>query len=176
MNLDQFGHADISLMDGERIDSSLDLSPGDNAGVVLLTDQRVIHVRGNGKRRNAVFASIQDVDAVEVTFEQEGYGALVWAALGLFVAVLLYLGIDNSAYRIVAPAVVAAMSVYLIVDRLTTPGRPLVIFKAGASQVRCDLEGDPTASEIYPFINRLYELKAANSSNGIHQSNRFAPR
>ena len=53
MELDRLSLSEVSLMDGENIDSALDLA-GDGQGsssdaeVMLLTDKRVIHVHGKG--------------------------------------------------------------------------------------------------------------------------------
>ena len=80
MELDQFGFDDFSLMGEERLESALVLGSEDgqdsveNPAVMLLTDKRVIHINGNGKHRKAVFASVQDVEAVEVAVQKEGNG------------------------------------------------------------------------------------------------------
>ena len=175
MGLEQFGFDDVSLIDGETIDSALPIgrTSGDNPEVVLLTDRRVIYIRGNGSHRKATFASIHDVEAVEITQEREGGGAFIWAGLAFVVAVLLYIVVDQAFTRIAASIVVAMMGVYLLVDQLFMPGKPLLIFKAGSSQVQFGLKGEPSSPEVYEFINRLFRLKEANSpSNG----GRFAPR
>ena len=170
-------------MDGERMDSELDLA-GDGARdranaehVVLLTDRRVIYLDGKHRPRRAVFASIEDVDAVEIAEEDEGLGAFVWAALAFVAALFLYFVIDNFAGKISGTVAVALLGVYLIVDRLISPGRRVMVFKTGPADLRCPLKkGDRPADDIYPFINRLFELKAASGSDGLERARRFAPR
>ena len=122
----------------------------------------------------AVFASIQDIEAVEFGVEQDGRGAFIWAALAFLVAILLYIVIDHSIGRIAAAGTVALLGVYLVVDQLTTSGRPVVIFKAGSTQLRCDLETEGASEDAYTFINRLFQLKLENGPDGSHRAGRFA--
>ncbi len=180
LGLNEFGYGDIALMTGERIDSALRLSAKDSegengAGVMLLTDRRIIHLQGNGKRRKATFASINDVDAIEISSEQQSRSAYVWAGLAFLVAILLFVVISNSTGRIAAAVVVGLMGVYLIADQLLSPGRQYITFRAGSSQLRCDLGGDVPSSEIYGFINRVFQLKGFGGSDGYSRPGRFAP-
>lgn len=182
MELDQSAFGDIRLMEGERIDSALNLT-GKNSGdpasgpqVMLLTDRRIIRLDGNGERRKVSFASIQDVDTVEISAKQGGKGAFIWATMAFIAAGLLYPVIPHALGRAVAVGITALMGVYLVVDRLMDPGRPLVIFKAGSSQLWCDLNGDQASADVHVFINRLFELKAEDGSDNSSRANHFAPR
>ena len=164
---------EISLLDGERLDSTLNLD-GDGSGsspggeMVLLTDRRVIHAR-NGRRRKAVIASIQDIEAIEISQEQQGAGAFLWAGLAFVVAIILYLMIDAALMRTAAASVVAVMGIYLLVDQLLLPGKPLVIFRAGGVQLEITLRSAEVAPHVYTFVNRVFELKDANGPNGVLQ-------
>ncbi len=144
--------------------------------MVLLTDRRVIHAR-NGRRRKAVFASIQDIDAIEITQEQHGAGTFLWAGLAFFVAIILYLMIDAALTRTLAAAVVAVMGIYLLVDQLLLPGKPLVIFRAGGVRLEIALKSDDVPANVYAFVNRVFELKDDSGPNGVFaRAQRFAPR
>ena len=182
METDQQTLAQLGLADGEQIDSALNLTNGDSddlegADLILLTDRRIIHLNGNGKKRRAVFASIEDLDAVELFFESEGNGAYIWAGLAVIVAVLLFFVIDNATYRVIAAGVVALLGVYLVVDQLLAPGKPWITFMAGAAQFRCEIKSNGSDEEVYPFINRIFELKQQNrQSNSTSRASRFAPR
>lgn len=182
VELDQHGFRDVSLIEGERIDSILNLNEdgsGDSDGhpeVMLLTDRRVIHLHGNGNRRKALFASIQDMDAVEIAREQQGQGAFIWAGLALMVAILLYIVIGHDVIRIASAIIVALMGVYLIVDQFMSPGKPMLIFKTGSSELRFDLKGDSVSSEVYTFINRLFQLRDESGSGPSSRGRRFSPR
>ena len=181
MVLEELGLEDISLLDGERLDSTLNLdgngsgsSPGGE--MVLLTDRRVIHAR-NGRRRKTVYASIQDIDAIEVSQEQHGAGAFLWAGLAFLVAIILYLMIDAALTRTLAAAVVAVMGIYLLVDQLLLPGKPLVIFRAGGVRLEITLRSDEVPADVYVFVNRVFELKDDNGPNGVFaRGQRFSPR
>ena len=161
-----------ALLYGERLESMLP-SGGGRSSVVLLTDRRVIGLSGRGRQREASYASIRDVSSVHLSYEQEGRGNLGWAVLGLVVAVLLFATIDNPIGKLLAPAAAAAISIYLIVDRFTVPGRRVLSFRAGASEVRCDLPDRLDSSEVYEFVNRMYELRDGTVRD--HASS-FAPR
>ena len=182
MQLDELGFSDVSLLEGEGIDSAVDLAGdrrrggGDNPEVMLLTGQRVILLQGNGKHRRAIFASIQDIDAVEFGHEREGNSAYVWAILAFIVAMTVYFVIDNAGWRIAAPIIVALMGVYLIVDHMMSPGKSLVVFKTGSAELRCDLRSDSASSDIYAFINRLFQLKNENGYERFSRAGRFSPR
>ena len=181
MDLNDYGLDGIVLMDGERIDSTLhpdDEGDEDANGsdVIILTDRRIIHTHGADKRRKTVFAAIQDIDSVEVGTQSEGRGSYVWAGLAFIVAILLFFVIENSTGRVLAPVVVMIMGAYLIIDHLLAPRRRLVTFKAGLSQFDCSLESERASTDIYPFINRLYELKTEVPSDIYSRASRFAPR
>ena len=171
MELDQFGFGEVRLIEGERIDSALDLSGGGDGStnapsLLLLTDTRVMHLQGIGKRHRAIFASVQDVNAVEIIAQSEGRGAYLWTALAFLLAFLLFLALDNPVFRYAGTAMAVLTGLYLTVDRLTDPGGSLVIFKAGASELRCDLDSEYAPAEVHTFINRLFQLKAGECPEG----------
>ena len=155
-------------MDGEQVDSTL--SPSDrDSEVVLLTNKRVIHLNGNSRDRLATFASLEDIDAVEIKAEPRGSSGLIWAALAFLVAIALYAAIDHPLGRIVAPIAVAVMGLYLVIDHVTARGRPLVVFSAGSSQVRCGLTTEQAADDIHGFVNRLFQLKEQNGRSAHYR-------
>jgi hypothetical protein len=178
---DQFGFRDFALLEGETIEAAIDLAGGGRNGPVarpdamLLTPQRVIHIEGNGRRRRAVFASLQDIDAVELGYHREGNGAFIWAALALVVAILLYFVIDSNSGSIAAAVIVTLMGVYLVVDQVLSPGKSQVVFRAGTSEVRCQLKANPSSDDIQHFINQVFQLKADNSRD-YARGDHFSPR
>jgi hypothetical protein len=178
--LAQFGFDDISLMDGEHVESSLELADDSDDSaepeVILLTDRRVIHLGGNSNRRKAAFASLSDIAIVDVTTQREGIGAFIWAGLAVFVAFMLWQVIEHPLGSAAAGIIVALMGVYLIVDHIMTPGRPVVTFKVGSAEFRANLKGERASSDIYAFINRLFQLKDENGLGSYSRSKHFAPR
>lgn len=179
LQLAEFGFENIALLDGETIEATLELDndeDGTSNEVILLTDRRVMNLNGNPKSLKAAFASIRDVEVVDIAIEREGIGAFVWAGLAFFVAIMLWRVIDHPLGSAVAGIVVAAMGIYLIVDHIMTPGRPVVTFKTGASEFRADLKSERAASEVYPFINRLFQLKDGSGAARYSSPSHFARR
>ena len=124
-DLASYGAPEVRLLDGERVESALPLDDGGEAPApaLLLTDKRVIYVSGEGKRRRAMFASIQDVQAVEIGFHARSSAAYVWAALALVAAFFLFFVIENPLGRVIGPVAVACLGAYLVVDNLMSPNR-----------------------------------------------------
>jgi hypothetical protein len=174
LDLTQFGLTEISLMDGERVDTALDLAGSHD--VLLLTPSRVMHVQGNGSKRKSEFALVENIDTVETGFEREGNGVYVWAATAFVVAALLFFVIENATGRIAAPVVVALLGLYLIADHVIAPGCPIITFKAGGSQFRCELSQRHDSIEVSGFVNRLFEIKTRGHGDSPSQPGRFAPR
>ena len=174
MDLTQFGLTEVSLMDGERIDTALDLAGSHE--VVLLTPTRIIYVRDNGRKRRSQFTLVENIDTVETAFEREGNGVYVWAVTGLVVAALLFFVIENATARIAAPVVVALLGIYLIADHLIAPRCPVLLFKAGGSQLRCELSPKHDSAEVSTFVNRVFEIKTGGHIDSPRETGRFAPR
>ena len=175
----EFG--DLTLMSDERVDSAFDLERGlaadgqDASEVILLTNKRVIHLNGHGERRRAVLVSLRNVDAVEITTEREGFGAFVWAGLAFVAAALVWVVWDSSLAPIGA-LVVAAMGVYLIVDRTLSPGNAYAVFSTGSSQLRFGIGSSLPSKDIYDFVNRLFQLQSEDASQRAPGAIRFPPR
>ena len=125
MQLAEFGFESITLMDGERIESTLELGDEEDDGaaheVILLTNRRVMHLNRDPKNIRAAFVSIRDVEIVEVRLEREGVGTFIRAGLAFCVAVMLWRVIDHPLGSAAAGLVVAAVGICLIADRM---GRP----------------------------------------------------
>ena len=58
--------SELVMMDGERVDATLDLMDSrdgdpDRTDSLVLTDRRLIHVSFNGQRSETLFVSIEDI-------------------------------------------------------------------------------------------------------------------
>ena len=180
MEIARHGFDDVQLMEGERIDSSITLALGgekdESPEVLLLTDSRVIHLNGTGKRRTAVFASVDDISTVEISSERGGLGVYVWSALAFIVALLLWRVIDHPIGSVAAAVLVALMGVYLIADHLMSAGTSVATFKTSASEFKVELRGEgDTQENVYYFINRLFQMKESGGKGAL-EPGRFAPR
>lgn len=180
MQLTELGFPGVSLISGERIEFAINTAdssgrPSKNAEALLLTDSRIIHLRGPRKNHRAVMTAVHDVDSVEITAVQRGIGAYVWAALAFILALVLFATVDNTGVRFVSSGIVLLMGVYLIVSELTEPQKPAVVFRAGGQEIRWEFRSDDRADDVNQFINKLYQIKAA--SNGrVPRHESFAPR
>ncbi len=173
------GFGDLSLLDGEQVDRGLNTTPGadrakeENPDMVLLTNRRVIHLKTNGRGRKAVFVSLQDIDSVELLAKRQTRGAVVWGGLSFLVAVMLWQVWDHPWASALAALAVMLIGVYLVVDRLSMPGRVRISFSAGSSNLECEVGADGSGDNIM-FINRLFDLKSQQL--GDNGRRRFAPR
>ena len=186
MDLEELGFSDMNLSEGEHLHSTLNLENGESAAdgysdVILLTSKRVIHLNANGKRREAVFLSLSDIDSVEVASERRGYGAFVWGGLAFFVAIMLWNIWDHQVGRVLGAAGVASMGVYLIMDHLLSPPKVHASFRTGSSLVRFGLKSAQASKDIYAFVNQLFQLKDGQAEQTVKEEEGrrptdFAPR
>lgn len=172
--LEQFGLEGASLLDGEIIDRALDLGEeGDSSGtVLLLTNRRIIQVYGPPKDRSVTFASVKDIDLVEVTKQTEGNSAYYWAAASFVVAFFLWRVIEHPLGSIGAAIVVALMGVYLIADKLLSAGKSVIVFRVGNREFTAYPTGNGVTA--FEFANRVFEIK--ESATGSTTDRPFAPR
>ena len=171
----------LDLLDGEDIEQVVrlgDASDEDASGtLLLLTDKRVIYLSGEGKRRRAMYASVRDVQAVEIGYHARGSSAYVWAGLAFLAAFFLFFVIENTLGRVAGPVLVAGMGVYLIVDNLLTPNKQFVVFRAAGGQLLVDLDGDGATEAVDEFITRLFQLKEGSPQPPKYAwVDHFAPR
>ena len=181
MQLTEFGFPGMSLMSGERIEFAINLTNSSgrlssrSAEALLLTDSRIIHLKGQRKNHRAVMTAVHDVDSVEITDLRRGFGAYIWATLAFILSLVLFATIDNTGVRLVSSAIVVLMGVYLIVSEITEPRKPAVVFRAGIAEIRWEFRSDEHTDDVNQFINRLYQIKEA--SNGrVARHETFAPR
>ncbi|MDA0769814.1 MAG: hypothetical protein O2821_06275 [Chloroflexi bacterium] len=178
--LSQFGFADLSLLDGERVEMSLDLTEGSpeslDHDVLLLTDRRLMHLNGGPKNRKASMASVQDILITEMMTENEGISAFIWAGLAFFVGLMLWRVVDHPMGSAAAGIVLALMGIYLIYDRLTSPGKNMLVFKAGVGDMKVEVRNEGATSELNGLILRLFELKDENGLNRYRNPSNFALR
>ena len=149
-------------MNAERIDFALKAGGtegSDDLELVFLTNRRVIHLHGKGKHRKTMFASIDDIESVEIGFETKKGSGVIWAGLAFLTALLLFFVIDHQIWRIAGTTTVVLLGVYLITDQILTPCRPTAIFKSGSSEIRCILKNDHAGTDAHDFAKRLFQFK-----------------
>ena len=143
--LDGAGPGTLTLMDGERVHTAFHLkeglgSPAENGSDMLyLTNRRILRLHANGRSTRAEFASIADVETVDVSKEKQGPSGFVWGFLGIVAALLLWLVIDHPVGSLAAAAIVALLGAYLIADRITRHTTAQVTFATRSAQLRVEL-------------------------------------
>jgi hypothetical protein len=173
----------LTLLDKERIDTTLDLRDGlrggeaDGTADLFLTDRRLVHLAADGRRRRASFVSIQDITAIDINSER-GYGlaAFLWGALALFVAVTLWRVWEHPVGSALAGLAVAGMGAYLVIDRLMSPPKVRAIFRTGNGELRFDIDSPSAARDIHGFVNRLFQLKDEAAARTARGARTFSPR
>ncbi len=175
MDMEELGLGGPELLDGERVAARMRVSPEEGkrsrrkAGVLALTNERIVYMSGEDKGVRTTMVSVQDVESVTVrTIPPEGIGSYVWAALSVALSVALYSYIEHAVWRIAAALAVLAMGGYLVIDRLTDRGRTAAIFKARDSEIRWHFDYEKESSDVYEFINALYRVKM-ESSRGMDE-------
>ena len=172
LDLEEFGLGEMALLDGERVSAKLNADEqgsrrsSSEPSTLLLTTSRVIHITGEESRRQTTIISVHDVESVSVRLIfPEGIGPYVWAALSVVMGLILYSYIEHSIARIAVPLIVLAMGAYLIMDRLTTRGRPTAIIKARDAEIHWSFDHDKESKQVYEFINSLYRTKRRSEYN-----------
>ena len=180
VRLSQFGFDELSLLDGERVEISLDLAEGSpespDPDVLLLTDRRLMHLNGNPKNRKASMASVQDILITEMLTEKEGIAAFIWAGLSFVVGLMLWQVVDHPLGSAAAGIVLCLMGVYLIFDRVTSHGKNMLVFKAGVGDMKVEVRNEDARSKLDSLIHRLFELKDEHDSGRYRDPARFALR
>ena len=182
MDLARYGFGAVNLLEGESVDATLHLI-GDpdpdrdsKRRLLLLTDRRLIHLDGDARDFGAVFASLQDVDAIEIGREPASASAFVWAALAFIAALFLYFVLaEQGVWQIVGTVGAALLGAYLIGDRLVFPGETFMALKMGPAELRCALKGSRGMDGAHSFIRRFFELKSETDAVAS-RVNSFAPR
>ncbi len=168
MNLAEYGFESLDLLEGEDIVFAIDMTNGGGRPLsgrpeaLLLTELRLIHLAGAGKRRQAAMMPLGSVDSVEVTAAGGGISAYLWAGLAFALSVILYAVIDHSVARIAAALAVFAMGVYLVVNQITDSGQPTAVFRAGGAEIRWPFDHEGGSEGVNGLINALHRARSAS--------------
>jgi hypothetical protein len=180
IQLSQFGFEDLSLLDGEHVEMSLDLTDGSleatDQEVLVLTDRRLLHLGGSRRNRMVSMAAVPDIGMMQMTNEKEGAGPFIWAALAFFVGIMLWQVVDHAVGGPAAGIVLLLMGLYIIYDRLTSPGKNILVFKSGVGEIRVEVRNEDVWSEIDSLAHKLFRLKDEGASRRYVNPCRFAMR
>lgn len=173
---------ELPLMDGEHVDSILNVSNVKNAGedsgadVIVLTNKRIIQTGSDRRVQKVIFTSLKDVDTIEVTRHSKGYGGYVWGVLAVVASLGIWQVWDSTTWSPIIALAVLLVGVYLVVDHVITPRSNQAMFKTSASTLQCDIDKEENSVQVYTFINRLFQLKTDIERNVNSDSRYFSPR
>ena len=186
MDIEKTRFGDVAMMDGESVDCALNLrdglveNPSEGGDLILLTDRRVIHLSANGKDRKVVYVPLQEVSAAEVATESSGFGGYIWGGLAFVIAALIWRVWDNPFWSVAAAVGLVLMGVYLILDQVYSPQGVRAVFRAGTSEIKCDVGSANASKDLHTFVNRLFQLKGDGTQgerkDGAAPGRTFAPR
>ena len=168
---------DLGLMDGENLETVLDLrggiseSPGPGEDVLILTNARLALVRQGGRGRKSSFASVHDVESVDVAEVRRGHSGYLWAGLALVISILLWFAVDNVVGAAASAVAVGAMGAFLLYDKLSEPNATRITFSARGSNLVCEVRNEEAVRDVQIFVKRLFELK-----DGHHPNRRWTLR
>ena len=143
------------LVNGEQVQETLE---GDENGLFVLTDQRILYIRSNefGGRWSSAFLS--SANGAELSTRTRDRSQLIWAVFGLIAAVAVWQISTSEVVGIVGGAILAVLAIALAVDHwLTDPGSNLV-FKVQGDNIGGSVPS--SAGELATqFITKFYELR-----------------
>ena len=163
----------LTLIDGESIDSTLNLNEGTDSKpttaeeFVLLTNKRIIYRISNSSQQTSLFACLEDIHSVEISSQKPGYSGMMWGAMAIIVAAMLYLIWDEPVWSILAAIAVSLMGVYLVIDQIMTPATVLATFRIKSSDIKCKVQNQNALECLETFVNRLFELKTHKASREL---------
>ena len=164
---DRFDPVGAGVLRGGRVIASLDLHRGLREGAdvspdsLVLTDSHVAHLDGTGRRMTSSVIAVRDVSAATVESDRRGPGEYVWGVLAILLGLILWRIVGHPLGSVVAGAVVAALGVYLIAEKVLMPLTSVVfVLSERGTRLRCPLRGKEARADAYDFIARIYERKA----------------
>jgi hypothetical protein len=168
----------VALLAEESVDSTFHLKDGltsenqDLSDVLLLTNLRIIYLKGKPGRQRVQSLPLDKLDSLEVSNQSEGYGSLVWAALAGLVALMIW-GIWDHRLAPVAALTVFAMGAYLVIDRLVFSAGCHAVISAGSSPMKVEINSEPAERDIDQFVDRIFLLRQEIVNRALYSGIRF---
>ena len=166
VELEKLGFKDVDIIDGEHVQTMLNLRReskdqyDSDSNVVILTDKRLIHLKATGRNRHAVFVSLNDVFAIEVTSEHPGgWGGYLWGGLAFLLALVVWQVWNRPVLDVAAAIVLVAVGVYLIIDHITSPLILNTVVRTGSSQLPLQADSSVSPQAVYQFVNHVFLTK-----------------
>ena len=172
VQLDKLGFSGKTLMDDEAVDTSLSLKhglvprPDKDSQLLLLTNLRVIHLSRRGRRSEVSFASLKDVQAVDISISMRDYSALVWSILALIVGVLLWQVVNSTVASVILGIAMGLIALFFLGEFWLSAEKVTITFRAGSAQIRGHLGSRGASSRAYAFVNRFFQLRGSQDSAG----------
>lgn len=165
MELSEFRSANVHLVTGETIVSSLNLSKSpdekdvSDTETIVLSNKRMMYFSGGLNQKQLSIIPVDEITSVEINIEERSKHAYLWAALAFAVSVSLILIIDPFFIRLVSSLIVGLMGLYLIVDHVMTTTLYRIQFKSNSAEISCMIKPEHVEERAYTFIGDFFELK-----------------
>ena len=165
MELSEFRSANVHLVRGETIVSSLNLSKSpdekdvSDPETIVLSNKRMMYFSGGLNQKQLSIIPVDEITSVEINIEERSKHAYLWAALAFAVSVSLILIIDPFFIRLVSSLIVGLMGLYLIVDHVMTTTLYRIQFKSNSAEISCMIKPEHVEERAYTFIADFFELK-----------------
>ena len=161
----------IALLEGEEPlltlhsrNGLLSGPPPEEDDFLLLTNRRVMGRVREGERERYAIASLEDVEAVEITTHTRDSGALAMGGLltlvGLVAGALVYSFGAHILISLVVAATIAGLGL-LSLSKYLFPEEPsTVAFRTAASDVRLPLHSERAVQDASALASHFFQLKA----------------
>ena len=154
------------MMNGERLDMmlgerrGLKAEMGKERNALLLTDRRVVRLSKAGPVLEESFVSLMDVEVAEVRLMSRGIKPLMRIALLLAGACSALVTIPLFPLALALAAILGLSGFYYLLKYVTASKEGAVAFRTESHTLEIPFRGN-MLGQVYTFINRFFQLKAA---------------
>ncbi len=167
----------IGLLEGEQPlltlhpRNGLMSGPPSEDDFLLLTDRRVMGLVREGERERYTLASLEDVEAIEITTHSRDPGALALGGLlvvaGLAAGALVNLFGAHILIALVVAATIAGLGLLSMSKYFVPDESAAVAFRTAASDVRLHLHSERAVQDALAMASYFFKLKAGERPVGL---------
>lgn len=180
MNLESWGFPEFSLLETEKVvltlgrRTGINASPSPDKELMLLTDQRIVHLTQRRRLSHAHIVDIEEINGIELKPEGKNSGTFLIGFIGILVGLLAWLFIPSTSnlVPIVGFVVMVAGSILALLV-VASPEKCVLLLQAGPSQIHMEVPANIGVKGIAEFMNRVYIIKERRRLRRPGLSNRW---